>query len=210
MRLWCSLVIMLSTALLLGRSGLAPGQEELGTLVLIDTEMGRIEVAIDLERAPNTANNFLRYVNAGHFTSGQFHRTVTLDNQPDNDVLIEVIQASVSPESRESGFAPIALERTSVTGLRHLDGTISMARGGPDSATSSFFICIDDQPSLDFGGDRNPDGQGFAAFGRVTSGMDVVRRIQQSPEEGQRLTPPVRILSVMVVGKEGQSKQGSS
>ena len=79
-----------------------------------------------------------------------------------------------------------------------------MARGAPDSATSGWFICINDQPSLDFGGKRNPDGQGFAAFGRVVSGMDVVRKIQTAPSstnrttntEAQRLTPPIKILKV--------------
>jgi peptidyl-prolyl cis-trans isomerase A (cyclophilin A) len=106
-----------------------------------------------------------------------------------------VVQAGVSPEKAAAGFAPIALERTSLTGLRHTDGCVSMARAEPDSATSDFFVCIGDQPSLDFGGRRNPDGQGFAAFGRVVRGMDVVRKIQRAPAEGQQLTPPVKILS---------------
>ena len=96
----------------------------------------------------------------------------------------------------ESEKPALPLERTRDTGLRHLDGTLSMARAGPDTATSDFFICIGDQPELDFGGKRNPDGQGFAAFGRVTKGMDVVRRIQQAPAEGQTLTPPVSILNI--------------
>ena len=108
------------------------------------------------------------------------------------------------PRRQSPGFPPIALERTSVTGLLHKDGAISMARGMPDSATSGWFICINDQPSLDFGGARNPDGQGFAAFGRVVSGMDVVRKIQQAPSsadrktntEAQRLTPPIKIIKV--------------
>jgi peptidyl-prolyl cis-trans isomerase A (cyclophilin A) len=111
-------------------------------------------------------------------------------------VKIEVIQGSVSPERDRDDFPPIAIERTDVTGLRHRDGTLSMARGGPNSATSSFFICIGDQPELDFGGKRNPDGQGFAAFGAVTGGMDVVRAIHASPANGQALTPPVRILNI--------------
>jgi len=84
-----------------------------------------------------------------------------------------------------------------VTGLRHLDGVISMGRSDPDSASSEFFVCINDQPELDFGGKRNPDGQGFAAFGQVTSGMDVVRAIQQAPHEGQKLTPPVTIRRIV-------------
>ena len=92
-----------------------------------------------------------------------------------------MIQAGVNPDKAKEGFPAIALERTSVTGILHKDGVVSMARGAPDSATSGWFICINDQPSLDFGGKRNPDGQGFAAFGRVVSGMDVVRKIQAAP-----------------------------
>jgi peptidyl-prolyl cis-trans isomerase A (cyclophilin A) len=77
-----------------------------------------------------------------------------------------------------------------------------MAREGPDTATSDFFICIGDQPELDFGGRRNPDGQGFAAFGRVVRGMEVVRAIQGSPADGQHLAPPIRIHSARVAGEE--------
>jgi peptidyl-prolyl cis-trans isomerase A (cyclophilin A) len=117
------------------------------------------------------------------------------DNQPDKTVRIEVIQAAVAPAREKDAFPAIALERTSVTGLRHLDGTLSMARDGPDTATSEFFVCIGDQPELDFAGKRNPDGQGFAAFGRVVKGMDVVRRIQAAPADGQTLAPPVTIRS---------------
>jgi peptidyl-prolyl cis-trans isomerase A (cyclophilin A) len=164
--------------------------------VLIETELGEIEVEVDAVRAPVTAENFLRYVDSGHYDGGQFHRTVTPDNQPDNDVKIEVVQASVAEAKDSEDREPIPLERTTTTGLSHRDGAISMARGGPDSATLSFFLCIGDQPELDFGGKRNPDGQGFAAFGRVVSGMDVVRKVQASPREEQRLTPPVRITSV--------------
>jgi peptidyl-prolyl cis-trans isomerase A (cyclophilin A) len=163
--------------------------------VLVQTELGDIVLEVDTERAPNTAANFLRYVEAGHYNGGTFHRTVKMDNQPDSPVTIEVIQAGVSAERASDGFPPIPLERTSVTGLHHTDGAISMARGQPDSATSGWFICINDQPSLDFGGARNPDGQGFAAFGRAVGGMDVVRRIQHAPNtDAQRLTPPIRIL----------------
>ena len=107
-----------------------------------------------------------------------------------------MIQASIDEARQEQQQPAIALERTTVTGLAHVDGAISMARSGPDTATSSFFICIGDQPSLDFGGARNPDGQGFAAFGRVVAGMDVVRAIQVEPVDAQRLDPPVRIVRV--------------
>ena len=163
--------------------------------VRVQTELGDIVLEIERERAPNTSANFLRYLDAGHYDGGVFHRTVKMDNQPDSPVKIEVIQAGVNPARAGEGFPPIPLERTSVTGLRHTNGAISMARGMPDSATSGWFICINDQPSLDFGGARNPDGQGFAAFGRVVQGMEVVRAIQRAPNtDAQRLTPPIKIL----------------
>ncbi len=163
--------------------------------LVIETELGNIEAGIDTAHAPATSANFLRYVDAGLYNGGLFHRTVRPENQPNNSVKIEVIQAGRVPESK--GFPPIPLERTSVTGLFHRDGTISMARSDPNSADSDFFICIGDQPSLDFGGKRNPDGQGFAAFGRVTRGMDVVRKIQAQPSDSaQHLLQPVKILRI--------------
>jgi peptidyl-prolyl cis-trans isomerase A (cyclophilin A) len=172
--------------------------------VRVQTELGDIVVEVDQAKAPGTAANFLKYVDAGHYDGGTWHRTVKMDNQPESTIKIEVIQAGVNPDKAKSGFPPIALERTNKTGILHKDGVISMARGMPDSATSGWFICINDQPSLDFGGMRNPDGQGFAAFGRVVSGMDVVRKIQMAPSsadrktntEAQRLTPPIKILKV--------------
>lgn len=172
--------------------------------VRVQTELGDIVLEVDPIKAPITTANFLKYVDAGHYDGGIFHRTVKMDNQPESTVKIEVIQAGVNPDRAKRGLPAIALERTSVTGILHKDGVVSMARGGPDSATSGWFICINDQPSLDFGGNRNPDGQGFAAFGRVVSGMDVVRKIQAAPSsttrttnaEAQRLTPPIKILKV--------------
>jgi peptidyl-prolyl cis-trans isomerase A (cyclophilin A) len=180
------------------------GQGRQTVRVRVQTELGDIVLELDPQRAPGTTANFLRYVDAGHYDGGVFHRTVKMDNQPESLVKIEVIQAGVNPDRAKDGFAAIPLERTSVTGITHKDGVVSMARGAPDSATSGWFICVNDQPSLDFGGARNPDGQGFAAFGRVVSGMDVVRKIQQAPSssdrktntEAQRLTPPIKIARV--------------
>jgi peptidyl-prolyl cis-trans isomerase A (cyclophilin A) len=166
------------------------------TQVRIVTALGDIIVAVDSAHAPHTAANFLRYVDQKSYDGGAFHRTVTPDNQPNNQIKIEVIQAGINPAQQGHELAPILLERTSQTGLRHRAGVISMARDGPDSATSDFFICVSAQPSLDFGGKRNPDGQGFAAFGRVLRGMDTVRRIQRSKADGQSLTPPVKIVSI--------------
>ncbi len=164
--------------------------------VVIQTELGDIEVTIDSVNAPNTSGNFLKYVDEGFFSGGSFYRTVKSDNQPDNDVFIEVIQGGINREYRDKQFLPINLEQTNQTHIKHEDGTISMARSGPDTATSDFFICIGSQPSLNFGGDRNPDGQGFAAFGKVTRGMEIIRNIQSSPEKGQRLTPAIKIINI--------------
>jgi cyclophilin family peptidyl-prolyl cis-trans isomerase len=161
--------------------------------VLIDTALGAIEVELDPKSAPLSATNFLRYVQAGFYNDGQFHRTVTLTNQPTNAVKIEVIQASGHPGKTNEFFPAIKLERTRDTGLKHLHGTISLVRTEPDTAQDHFFICIGDQPELDFGGKRNPDGQGFAAFGKVVKGMDVVEKIHESPSTEQTLTPAVRI-----------------
>jgi cyclophilin family peptidyl-prolyl cis-trans isomerase len=161
--------------------------------VLVQTELGDIELELDAKRAPITAKNFLRYAHEGFYADGSFFRTVTLTNQPKDDVKIQVVQVEADRTKEKEFLPPIKLERTSDTGLRHLDGTVSMARDGPDTARDSFFICIGDQPELDFGGKRNPDGQGFAAFGKVVKGMDVVRKIHAAPAEGQKLAPPVRI-----------------
>lgn len=177
----------------LGSAGTAGAQQL--PRVVIRTDLGDIEAEIDTVRAPITAHNFLRYVDLGFYRFARFHRTVRAGNEPGSKVKIAVVQAGLD-SLRVKDFPPIRLERTSVTGLRHKDGTLSMARDGPNTATSDFFICVGDQPSLDFGGARNPDGQGFAAFGRVVLGMDVVRRINSAPAVGQRLNPPVRILSI--------------
>jgi peptidyl-prolyl cis-trans isomerase A (cyclophilin A) len=168
------------------------------TFVRITTDLGVIEAELAADQAPATVANFLRYVDAGRYTGGVFHRTVRLnpDNQPQSPVKIEVVQGGVNPELAGRDWPAIGLERTRDTGLKHRDGTLSMARAGPDTATAEFFICIGDQPELDFGGRRNPDGQGFAAFGRVTHGMEVVKKIQAAPADGQKLAPPVRILKI--------------
>jgi peptidyl-prolyl cis-trans isomerase A (cyclophilin A) len=167
------------------------------TIVVISTPLGDIEVEVFHDRAPITSENFLRYVDDGLLDGTTFFRTVTMENQPGSDVKIEVIQGGTEPEDAAypSKYPPIEHETTETTGLSHVDGAISMARWAPGTATSSFFICIGDQPELDYRGRRNPDGQGFAAFGRVRSGMDVVREIHRQPHEGQRLEPPIEILS---------------
>lgn len=162
--------------------------------VRIRTELGAVELELYSTKAPQTVANFLHYVHQGLYADGLFHRTVTLDNQPTNDVKIQVIQAQADLERQDEFPAAIPLERTSVTGIRHEDGTISMAREAePDSGRDHFFICVGDQPELDFGGRRDTSGQGFAAFGKVVNGMDVVRKIHAAAAEGQTLNPGIRI-----------------
>jgi len=169
-------------------------------VVAFETGKGTIEVEVDAVHAPITAANFLRYVDAKFFDGGLINRAVRPDNTVRHDIEIQVIQFQTDAAREKQEFPPIPLERTSVTGLRHVNGTVSMARGGPDTATGSFAIIIGDQPSMDFGGKRNPDGQGFAAFGHVVRGMDVVKAIQASPtgQAGpygtESLTPPIKIL----------------
>jgi peptidyl-prolyl cis-trans isomerase A (cyclophilin A) len=174
-------------------------------LVRIETPQGNIDLAIDTKRAPVTSANFLKYVDAGLYNGGRFHRATRPDNYtptPPNRPAMELIQGGIDPDRRNDGFPAIPLERTSVTGIKHVAGVVSMARGNAaDTATSDFFILLDDQPSLDHGGMRFDDGQGAAAFGRVVAGLDVVRKIQQQPVEKQALTPPVTILKIARVTK---------
>ena len=191
------LCLLAALAVSLGATPAAQTAADGEVLVRIETALGAIDIAVDARRAPITAANFLKYIDGKFYDGGRFHRAT----RPDNDVAvgdkpaIQVIQASINPARRGDGFPPIPLERTSVTGLRHVAGTASMARTAtPDSARSDFFICVRDEPSLDAGGKRAEDGQGFAAFGRVVQGMHIVRGIQQQPADKQALTPPIAII----------------
>jgi len=173
--------------------GLFYGSEDRNPQVLIKTELGDITVEIFEKKVSVTASNFLKYVDEGRFKGACFYRIVRMDNQPSNKIKIEVIQGGLRFTHREKILPPIEHETTQKTSILHLDGTISMARSKPGSAASEFFICIGDQPELDFGGKRNPDGQGFAAFGKVVAGMDVVKKIHQLPADGQMLISRVAI-----------------
>jgi peptidyl-prolyl cis-trans isomerase A (cyclophilin A) len=124
---------------------------------------------------------------------------VTLQNQPNDSIKIEVIQGGLYEDNHPQALPPIAHETTNQTGVLHTDGVISMARMEPGTATCEFFICIGDQPALDYGGKRNPDGQGFAAFGKVVKGMDVVKEIHQTDAPDQWLEDGVKILSVQLI-----------
>jgi len=170
--------------------------------VQISTEIGDITLEIYLDKAPKTAANFLAYADSSKYNNKScFYRTVRMDNQPNSPVKIEVIQGGFYEDSliEKYQFSTIKHETTKETGVFHKDGVISMARGPVGTASSEFFICIGDQPELDFGGKRNPDGQGFAAFGKVIKGMDVVREIQKQKDSGQYLLKPIRIISLKSV-----------
>ena len=139
--------------------------------VVLETEVGNITVEANTARAPITGANFLKYVDGGYYDGGMINRAVRPDNTGRHDVEIQVIQFQSNPARDSELLPPIPLERTNTTGLRHLHGALSMARMGPDTAQASFSIVIGDQPEMDFGGRRNPDGQGFAVFGRVAAGV---------------------------------------
>jgi peptidyl-prolyl cis-trans isomerase A (cyclophilin A) len=203
------LLLLISLAFPRG-NGAAPTEDAHPPVVVCETQFGTIAIQVDMVRAPGTAANFLKYVDGGFYNGGEFHRAVRPDNEIRKDAPIQIIQARINPARANEAFAPIPVETTDVTGLRHLNGTVSMARDvtptrpGPDTATYQFFICIGDQPSLDREGNRSPDHMGFAAFGRVIDGMNVVRKIQASPtpkdapastfvSQGQSLIPPIKI-----------------
>lgn len=180
-------------------------------LVRVETALGEIDIAVDAAHAPITAANFLKYVDGKFYDGGRFHRATRPDNyvpQLPERPPMQIIQAGINPARRGAGFSPIPLERTTATGLKHISGTVSMARGAAaDSATSDFFICVDDEPSLDFRSKRYEDGQGFAAFGRVVKGMNVVRRIQHQPVNGQALDPPITIVRIARVDNGMRGRQ---
>lgn len=167
--------------------------------IKIETGLGDIKIELYPDKAPVTCANFIRYIENNKFVGANFYRVVRMDNQPNNDIKIEVIQGGLGFDVEESPYPPIKHETTQETGLKHTDGAISMARAEPGSASSEFFICIGDQPELDFGGKRNPDGQGFAAFGKVIEGMDLVKQIQNMPDVEQMLENPVYINKIEII-----------
>ena len=161
--------------------------------VKMETSFGNIVCEIDTVHAPVTAHNFLDHVQAGTFENAVFYRVVRPDNQPVSKIKIEVIQGGLFDDKEIEKYPPIPHETTKQTGLKHIDGALSMARNEPGTASTEFFICIGDMPQLDFGGMRNTDGQGFAVFGKVIRGMDVVRKIQMQKDTSQYLVHPVKI-----------------
>jgi len=185
-KLFFMFIIFISGTLLIGADN--------NPRILIETELGDITVEIYANKAPLTAANFLKYVDEHTYDGSCFYRIVTMDNQPDKNIKIEVIQGGILSDPGSTSFEPIPHETTEQTGILHKHGVISMARLEPGTASSEFFICVNDQPELDFGGRRNPDGQGFAAFGKVIQGMDVVLAIHRQPAKTQYLEKKIKIV----------------
>jgi peptidyl-prolyl cis-trans isomerase A (cyclophilin A) len=187
---------------MLSLSALASDAGSESVRVRMTTDLGVVDIEINIGAAPISANNFLRLVDGGHMDGTSFYRVVSPEND-NGSPPISVIQGGNG--SGDSPFEPIAHESTEDTGLLHLNGASSLARGDVGTASTEFFICIGAQPALDFAARRNPDGQGFAVFGYVVDGMDVVQAIHQQPSdaptesaylEGQMLEEPVTIISI--------------
>ncbi len=160
--------------------------------VAIQTSLGTIVVRLDPAHAPGTTANFLHYVDAGTYNGTTFYRTVSKANEPSSR--IEVIQGGLNPQAANPMIRPIPLESTSKTGLHNTDGAISMARtSDPNSGSTEFFLCIGDNRFLDAGG---PTGPGYAAFGKIVRGADVVRKIQRAHANGEMLAPAIRIVKM--------------
>jgi len=169
--------------------------------VAIDTSLGRIVVTLDRGRAPVTTANFLHYVDSHRYDGQYFYRAM---HAPDaNGADGGLIQGGITTDARKL-YPPVAHEPTTQTGLHNVAGAIALANRGAGTATSDFFIMLSDQPGLDANGPGG-DATGFAAFGHVTEGMDVVRKIWTatvSPTKGegalkgQLLDPPIKIIKV--------------
>jgi len=168
--------------------------------VAIDTSLGRIVVALDRAHAPVTTANFLHYVDTHRFDGQNFYRAMHVADANGADG--GLIQGGITSDARKL-FPPIAHEPTTTTGLHNVAGAISMANAGPGTARADFFILVSDMPGLDANGPGG-DANGFAAFGHVIEGMDVVRKIWNSPVsategagvmKGQMLDPKIKIIS---------------
>ena len=193
--------VILAFILLIIGSFISFQNENKNPSIVIETEVGEIIVELHIDKAPITATNFLRYIDENRLEEAAFYRIVRADNQPDSQVKIAVIQGGLYEDNHPMMLPAIAHENTEQTGIKHLDGVISMARYTPGTATSEFFICVGDNPSLDYGGKRNGDGAGFAAFGKVTEGMEIVHQIHQMNADGQYLSPRIEILSIERIKK---------
>ncbi len=164
-------------------------------VVEIRTNFGDIEVELFPKQAPNTVAAFLSYIDSGYYKNAAFYRVLRDDEQPTDAPKSELIQGGIWQTNYKlaATIPGIPHESTQETKILHKNGTISLARSEPGTANTEFFICVGDQPGFDYGGANNPDGQGYAAFGRVIKGMDVVRKIYNAPEQDGTFDPLVYI-----------------
>jgi peptidyl-prolyl cis-trans isomerase A (cyclophilin A) len=166
--------------------------------VVIQTQAGEIEVELYPRQAPRTVAAFLSYVDSGFYKRSFFYRVLNEEDQVTGVEPSELIQGGIwrTNHAKAVSLPGVPHESTQQTHILHTDGVISLARQAVGTATTEFFICVGDQPGFDYGGKNNPDGQGYAAFGKVVKGMDVVRAIYAMPEEDQSFTPPVSIKDI--------------
>lgn len=171
--------------------------------VKIETHFGDIIIELNPEKAPKTVAAFLSYVDSGFYKNSSFYRVLKKEDQPSSAFKSELIQGGIwQTDYKRQLFIPgIPHETTKQTGLLHTNGVISLARTTPGSASAEFFICVGDQPAYDYGGGANRDGQGFAAFGKVVKGMDMVRQIHKQPDNATSFTPPIKILNIERMGR---------
>lgn len=163
----------------------------------IRTAEGTIIAELYPKQAPESVNAFLAILDKGLYKRSNFYRILSDENQPSNAPKAELIQGGLwSRTKKRPELSRIPHETTQQSGLTHSAGTLSLAREEPGSATSEFFITLSDLPGFDFGGENNADGQGYAAFGKVISGMDIVRKIYRKPETDQYFDPPVMIVDI--------------
>ena len=167
--------------------------------VVIQTRLGDIELELYRDKAPKTVSAFLMFVDSGLYKNTTFYRVLNMDNQPSDSYKAELIQGGLwkTKYSKSAGLKGIPHETTKQTGIVHTDGVISLARQEPGTATTEFFICIGDQRGFDYEGLNNPDKQGYAAFGKVVKGLDIVKRIYKQPEDEQAFEPPVDIYNIV-------------
>ena len=165
----------------------------------IQTGFGDIEVELYAAKAPKTVAAFLSYIDSGYFSRSSFYRVLNDENQPSDAEKTELIQGGIwkSNNHKMASLIGIAHETTKQTKILHKNGVISLARLAPGTATTEFFICVGDQPGLDYGGENISDGQGYAAFGKVVKGMDVVRKIYRQNDDNQYFNPAVGIINIV-------------
>lgn len=174
------------------------GSKSGNPVIEIKTSLGSVYVELYPEKAPQTCAAFLRYVDEGIFENSSFYRVLNKENQPSDASKSELIQGGIweSNSAKAQSLIGIPHEGTNITGILHKRGTISLARQDTGTATSEFFILVDDDAGYDYGGDANPDKQGYAAFGKVIKGMNVVNKIYNQPTNGQRFQRGVPIYKI--------------